>query len=78
MMASAFVLDITERKRIEEALRQQREWLRVTLNSIGDAVIAADSQGKITFLNPVAALSHRMDARGNPWSGDSKSLPDQK
>jgi PAS domain S-box-containing protein len=37
-----------------EALRQQREYLRVTLTSIGDAVLVTDLQGKITFLNPVA------------------------
>ena len=39
----------------EAALRESRERLRVTLTSIGDAVIATDSSGKITFLNPVAA-----------------------
>ncbi len=39
----------------ERQLREQREWLRVTLTSIGDAVIATDSEGLITFLNPVAA-----------------------
>ena len=37
-----------------ESLRQQREWLRVTLISIGDAVLATDTAGLITFLNPVA------------------------
>jgi PAS domain S-box-containing protein len=46
--------EIAERKRAEEELRQQREWLRVTLSSIGDAVIATDIEGRITFLNPVA------------------------
>src|SRR5205823_14283631 len=40
----------------EEALRKQSEWLRVTLASIGDAVIATDTQGDVTFLNPVAQL----------------------
>jgi two-component system cell cycle sensor histidine kinase/response regulator CckA len=44
-----------ERNRVEEQLRQQREWLRVTLTSIGDAVLATDTAGTITFLNPVAA-----------------------
>jgi PAS domain S-box-containing protein len=39
----------------EQKLRQQREWLRVTLSSIGDAVLATDTAGRITFINPVAA-----------------------
>jgi PAS domain S-box-containing protein len=38
----------------DRELHEQREWLRVTLMSIGDAVIATDALGKITFLNPVA------------------------
>jgi PAS domain S-box-containing protein len=46
--------EIVERKRVEDALRESREWLRVTLTSIGDAVIAADTDGRVTFLNPVA------------------------
>ncbi len=32
----------------------QREWLHGVLTSIGDAVIATDSTGAITFMNPVA------------------------
>ncbi|MHB9026504.1 MAG: ATP-binding protein [Armatimonadota bacterium] len=47
--------EVEERKRAEEALRENREWLRVTLTSIGDAVIAGDIDGRITFLNPVGA-----------------------
>ena len=38
----------------EEALREQREWLRVTLSSIGDAVITTDTESRVTFMNPVA------------------------
>jgi len=47
--------EMAERRKAEEELRQQREWLQVTLNSIGDAVIAADTTGRITFINPLAA-----------------------
>ncbi len=39
---------------VEQKLRQQREWLQVTLQSIGDAVITTDAVGKVTSLNPVA------------------------
>jgi len=38
----------------DRQLRQQREWLRVTLTSIGDAVIATDAGLRISFVNPVA------------------------
>lgn len=34
--------------------KQDRERLRVTLSSIGDAVISTDTSGAITFMNPVA------------------------
>ncbi len=43
-----------ERWRAEEKLRREREWLQVTLASIGDAVIATDERGLVKFLNPVA------------------------
>src|SRR5688572_17992737 len=36
------------------ALHEQRDWLLVTLSSIGDAVITTDTEGRVTFLNPVA------------------------
>ncbi|HEV3301432.1 MAG TPA: PAS domain S-box protein, partial [Planctomycetaceae bacterium] len=42
------------RKRAEEELRKRSEWLRITLASIGDAVISTDVEGRITFLNGVA------------------------
>jgi len=42
-----------ERKVAEEKRRQQEEWLRVTLASIGDAMIATDTHGRVTFLNGV-------------------------
>src|SRR5690349_7122046 len=44
----------SQSRHIEDALREQQEWLRVTLASIGDAVITTDTKGLITFLNPVA------------------------
>jgi PAS domain S-box-containing protein len=61
--------EVTRRRRAEEELRAQREWLRVTLTSIGDAVIATDTAGVVTFLNPRAeALTGwpRAEALGRP------------
>ncbi len=51
---SGITIDVTDRKQAEEAALGQREWFRVTLNSIGDAVIASDREGLVTFMNPVA------------------------
>lgn len=47
----------------------QREQLRTTLSSIGDAVIATDAQARVEFVNPVAATLTGWDAeaaRGQP------------
>jgi PAS domain S-box-containing protein len=45
-----------EYQQAQEELRQQREWFEVTLASIGDAVIATDTHGIITFINLVAEV----------------------
>ena len=64
----AFFHDITKRREAEEAMRKSlresqevemalqksEENLSITLESIGDGVIATDSDGRITRMNPVA------------------------
>jgi PAS domain S-box-containing protein len=61
--------EIRRRMLAEERQREQSELLRVTLTSIGDAVITTDAAGRVTFLNTVAQdltgwqLS---DAQGHP------------
>ncbi len=37
-----------------DSLRREKELFRVTLASIGDAVITTDAQGNVTYLNPIA------------------------
>jgi len=61
--------DITARRRDEAAGHQQRKVLALTLGSIADAVLTTDTEGRITFLNPVAeALTgwSLQDALGQP------------
>ncbi|MDP9014173.1 MAG: EAL domain-containing protein [Pseudomonadota bacterium] len=48
------IADITERKKAETAVFQAKERAQVTLQSIGDAVITTDSQGRVDYMNPVA------------------------
>ncbi|MGD9773134.1 diguanylate cyclase domain-containing protein [Diaphorobacter sp.] len=48
------VTDITDRKRMEDQLFEEKERERLTLQSIGDAVICTDARGVLTYLNPVA------------------------
>jgi len=48
------ITDIRERKLSEFALATEKERLAVTLQSIGDGVIATDVTGKILVINPVA------------------------
>ncbi len=50
----SFITDITVRKKAQEALKESEQRWSTTLSSIGDAVIATDTQGKITFMNQVA------------------------
>jgi diguanylate cyclase (GGDEF)-like protein/PAS domain S-box-containing protein len=48
------IRNMAERKTAEELLFTEKERAQVTLNSIGDAVLSTDLQGKVTYLNVVA------------------------
>ncbi|MBT3201932.1 MAG: PAS domain S-box protein, partial [Phycisphaerales bacterium] len=46
--------EISRREEAQDKLSQSEEDLRVTLDSIGDAVIATDTDGRVVRVNPVA------------------------
>jgi diguanylate cyclase (GGDEF)-like protein/PAS domain S-box-containing protein len=63
------ILDITDRKRAEEALFNEKERAEVTLHCIGDGVITTDPSGRVEYLNPVAETLTGWtteEARGKP------------
>lgn len=63
------IANITERKRAEQAVFAEKERAQVTLQSIGDAVISTDAEGRIEYINPVAETLTAWsldEARGRP------------
>jgi len=54
LLAYYMLRQIELREEHARELRASAQWFRVTLTSIGDAVIATDAQGVVTFLNPIA------------------------
>jgi len=48
------IFNASERRMYERQLLAARDLLRITLASIGDAVVATDGNGSINFMNPVA------------------------
>jgi PAS domain S-box-containing protein len=65
------IRDVTEQKKAEEALAAEKERLSVTLHSIGDGVIATDTQGRIVIMNVVAEAMtgwSQVDAKGRSLS----------
>ena len=63
------ITDITERKRAETRIFEEKERAQVTLQSIGDGVITTDADGRVDYINPVAQDLTGWDmrsARGKP------------
>ena len=65
------IIDNTKRKQTEEAFVESEAKYRSLVNSINDAIICADIQGNIEFLNPAAELLFgctSQDVLGTPIS----------
>ncbi len=85
MVSAAWLLRLMRRQRDRErqlanAIFDEKERARVTLNSIGDAVITTDLHDVVDYLNPVAEHLTQWslpEARGKPLS-DICSLIDER
>lgn len=53
---TCIIRDITERRRIEQQLFQEKMLAQVTLASIGDGVITTGPDSRVRYLNPVAEV----------------------
>jgi PAS domain S-box-containing protein len=69
LLAYFILRELHLRERHNEDILQREELFRTTLTSVGDAVIATDKSGVVTFLNPVAERltgKELKDAIGRP------------
>jgi PAS domain S-box-containing protein len=69
VLSAGLGVEVLFRRRAEEALRSSEENLRITLDSIGDAVVATDARGAVTRMNPAAEAMTawpRAEALGRP------------
>jgi PAS domain S-box-containing protein len=67
LLARYILREMALREKHAAEIKAREEWFRVTLTSIGDAVIATDEFGMVTFLNPIAERltgARLADARG--------------
>ncbi|HEX3659824.1 MAG TPA: CHASE3 domain-containing protein [Acidobacteriaceae bacterium] len=67
-ISASYLRRIAELTRRSEELHDSQQWFQTTLESIGDAVIACDMDGLVTFMNVVAEKLTGWtldDARGN-------------
>jgi PAS domain S-box-containing protein len=54
LLAYHILREMSLREKHAREIHEREEWFRVTLTSIGDAVIVTDESGRIAFMNPVA------------------------
>ena len=66
------ITDITDRKRAETRIFEEKERAQITLQSIGDGVITTDADGNVDYINPVAQDLTGWDMR----SARDKSVTD--
>ncbi len=74
-MILAFVRDITDRKRVEETLREREELLRATLESTADGILVVNNRGRVTHSNARMTQMWRVPEKLFEAGDDAKLLP---
>jgi PAS domain S-box-containing protein len=77
----AAVLDHSERRRAEDALRDSEDLVRTVIDNSPDPIYMKDRQGRLLFVNPAAEeLFRQVEARTDDLIGktDAELLPDWK
>ncbi|MDP5255237.1 MULTISPECIES: EAL domain-containing protein [unclassified Vibrio] len=54
MRAYVVLSDISREKHLDQQAQQREQFLQLTLSSVGDAIVATDTEGKVTYVNPKA------------------------
>ena len=59
----SIIVDVTERKRVDEALRESEAWVRGVMDNVADGVVTIDQFGRIESANPAteAMFGYRAD-----------------
>ena len=75
LLAYYILREMSLREKHAYEIREQEEWFRTTLTSIGDAVIVTDQSGRISFLNPVAEALTGVDVDSAKGRNISQVFP---
>ncbi len=75
LLAYYILREMSLREKHAYAIREREERFRITLTSIGDAVIVTDQSGRISFLNPVAEALTGVDADSAKGRNISEVFP---
>ncbi|HKD84438.1 MAG TPA: CHASE3 domain-containing protein [Terriglobales bacterium] len=53
-LSSTYERHLQAEEKQKQQLKESREWLQITLKSLGEAVVSTDKGGKVSFINPAA------------------------